>query len=140
MVAIDTALNKVVATQRITFRKDLEFTADYLYNWNELAETFKITKQEAMDRAVLHDRSSTLKEYRNLKPALFTQIFERCESTISGRFKNSTGIMVAFINSKNVKVAEMAKQRLGMEHLPNEVLFKGDSFKLFYKCIRQIKL
>ncbi len=36
-IAKDPQTNEVVATQRITFRKEIEFTADYLYDYNSIA-------------------------------------------------------------------------------------------------------
>jgi len=133
-IAKDPQTNEVVATQRITFRKEIEFTADYLYDYNSIAEAIGISAIELKQKAVLHDRSSTLKQYRIYKPSLFTQLFNVCEETIKKEFAG--GVIMSFINIKNTAALDMLTNRLNFQKKEKIYIY---NMKEFYQVFKLIK-
>ena len=130
-IALDPQTNQVVATQRITFRKEIEFTADYLYDYNSIAKIIEISPTELKQKTVLHDRSSTLKQHRIYKPSLFTQIFNLCRKTIANELAG--GVIISFIDTKNKAALEMLINRFNFQKTEKTY---GYSMKEFYQVFK----
>jgi len=133
-LAIDTKNNEVVATQRITFRKEIEFTADYLYDYSLVSRALGISPTQLKQRAVLHDRLSTLKPYRKHMPNLFVQLFKMCENNI--REELTEGVMMSFINFENISALEILMNRFDFKKIEKEYTYNK---KRFYQIFKQVK-
>lgn len=132
-IALDPQTNQVVATQRITFRKEIEFTADYLYDYNSVSAIIGISAIELKQKAVLHDRSSTLKQHRIYKPSLFMQIFNICEETITNELAG--GVIMSFIDTKNIATLEMIINRLCFQKTEMTYRYNMKEFYQIFKLL-----
>jgi hypothetical protein len=130
-VVIDNNTNKVVATQRVVFRKDVVFTADEIYPYKKLATILNTTEEDVIARAALIDRSSVLKEYRINKPSLYSLLWYNSVDIL--RKKVSNPINVNFVSVNNQKAVNMMKNKFDLVALNDKTVYKGKEFYFLYK-------
>lgn len=131
-VAIDNITNKVVATQRVVFRKEIIYTADEIYPYKKLATILNTYEEDVIARAALIDRSCVLKTYSGkVKPSLYGRLFTNSENYLRKKIENP--INVNFVSVKNQKVVDMMINRFGLIALKEKSIYNGKEFWFLYK-------
>ena len=135
-VVIDNNTDKVVATQRVVFRKDVVFTADEIYPYKKLATILNTTEEDIIARASLIDRSSVLKEYRIIKPSLFSRLWYNSIDTLRKKVRNP--INVNFVSVNNQKTVDMMIKKFDLIAFDDKTVYKGKEFYFLYKVLNTV--
>ncbi len=132
-VVIDNNIDKVVATQRVVFRKDVVFTADEIYPYSKLAKILNSSEEDIIARAALIDRSSVLKEYRVIKPSLYTRLWYNSVDILRKNIRNP--INVNFVSVNNQKSVDMMINKFDLIALEDKTVYRGKEFYFLYKIL-----